>query len=62
MHFRQTNIAADAGVPLNRRFSIGGSRTISGPQNDSEMIWDYDDSHNSILNTLIAYQNYFKCI
>jgi hypothetical protein len=44
MHFREANIAADAGVPLNQRFSIGGSRTISGPQNGSDRIWDYDDS------------------
>jgi hypothetical protein len=59
MHFRQTNIAADAGVPLNQRFSIGGSSTISGPQNGSETIWDYDGSHNSILKTLITLQNLF---
>jgi hypothetical protein len=43
MHFGQTNIAAEGGVPLNQCFSIGGSRTISGPQNGSETIWDYDD-------------------
>jgi hypothetical protein len=59
MHFRQTNIAADAGVPLNQRFSIGGSSTISGSQNASETIWDYDDSHNSILKTLITVPKLF---
>jgi hypothetical protein len=37
MHLRQINIDADAGVPLTQRFSIGGSHTISGPQNGSEM-------------------------